>query len=507
MTSYNHFTEIDRKNRAIRSFEEFTTKVREVLLDKKHLYSSLISPLGPVTIDTLYKPDGSLNEDIDIEPYDYENDGPSELVNANDYNQYVYCNSKIFFGRNTQLPAGIKMGTIRAFASKNNNLELRNRRLKFLGLSAANIKGTPSRYLMFVSNKRSELSNGFSYQYKIYTIIDLGYKLYNGLILDNSAASDLARLSAISQFFVRTEYGFAVNMESPEDLSNINELSQVFHTEGDDDATKDAWAKLRYDIKISNISTEKGIRKLLEQDIDNIDEIARSVSDWALIQSRIAAYDSLAGNSLDKDYFITCYGDGCDEIDNKKTLIPVLDKDTIMSEFEKDSSNGFFLCLDNNGICKDSMKDNPPTTTSSVNGISIFDSVTVNYAVPIDYTKVGGADSYSLGKSGRDLLSITKKTKNNFGYPIFFANGKEFEYVLELDSLKAGADGSYSESLNVPLDAADITNPPYIAEIFTIFPHLLGGYDRNIDDDSANLDVINNKEFGIYKKIIFPHIF
>ena len=293
------------------------------------------------------------------------------------------------------------------------------------------------------------------------------------------------------------------------------------------------WNENKRFIQISVINTMPVIEKIVSNTYNNLYTIEKNVEDWAVIQARIAAYDSLNGNSMDKDYFITCTGNGCDDadVDKTRTLKPDLSDDTTISHDDtglnaNDISNGFFVCTENitteSGYVKGYKCSDGTVPYVIYNDCEHLikrgteDEITVTGATPIDVPANDGSENTCLlGNAARKLLNSNAFSSNFFGFPVFFSNGGKVNITAEFDGLYnntnlTGTNGVYKITLNIPKTGGIINNPPYTATVFTIFPWYLGGIESS--GDTKNDYYINtyngeSSGFGVMNFPIFAHIF
>jgi len=391
---------------------------------------------------------------------------------------------------------------------------------------------------------------GYLYPYKIFSLIDVGpylYKRFRAFFANNSP-SDIQRIMAF--MFPVTDNGVIIrkiihfNDIKNNDRTLYNLLVKLFGTN-----PEKTFAENKKYIKIKVFNTMPYVKALVQNSVQQMTTIKKNVEDWAVIQARIAAYDSLNGNSMDKDYFITCTGDGCnsdtDSIDQTRTLKPNLPSNAHICNSKEDSNcgesstnvneldlnNGFFICTNfvqnashfKGYYCTNNQE--PPSVinkSNCVDDISFYNNgettVTIEGAARLDIPT--NNSQCLLGEAARKLLSSTNFTNNPFRIPVYFSNGESITVNNDSDDLLnnsggGGTSGTYTITLNVPLTNGT-NNPPYTGEIFTIFPWFIGGYEmygypycdtysNSMDGSAAN--VSETAGFGIVAMPVFAHVF
>jgi len=404
----------------------------------------------------------------------------------------------------------------------------------------------------FFNIQRYGSYQGYLYPYKIFSLIDVGPYLYKRFraFFSNNPPGDVQRVMAF--MFPVTDNGVTIrkiihfNDIQNNDQTLYNLLVKLFGTN-----PEKVFAENKKYIKIKIFNTMPYVKALVQNSVQQMTTIKKNIEDWAVIQARIAAYDSLNGNSMDKDYFITCTGDGCDSdagssIDQTRTLKPNLPSnahicnrnedstcgDSSTNVNELDLNNGFFVCTkiaDNapkhfkGYYCQNDQE--PPSVinqSNCVDDISFYNNgettITVDGAARLD-TPTNDSQCL-LGEAARKLLSSTNFTSNPFGIPVYFSNGESITINNNSDDILNGTGGTYMITLNVPITSGT-NNPPYTGEIFTIFPWFIGGYElygypycdtysNSMEDPTTGSLTTNASKtagFGVVAMPIFAHVF
>ena len=389
---------------------------------------------------------------------------------------------------------------------------------------------------------------GYKYPYKIFSLIDVGPYLYKRfkIFFKSNSADDVQKVMAF--MFPITDNGVDIRKiihfndikNNNEDLYNL--LVKLFGPHPDR-----IFAENKKFIKIKVFNTMPYVESIVQNTVEQMTTIKKNIEDWAVIQARIAAYDSLNGNSMDKDYFITCTGDGCnadtDTVDQTRTLKPNLSSSAKICNSEEDEtacgssnvdeadlSNGFFVCTNyvqstshfKGYYCQEN-QENPAVINQSicVDNIYFYNNddypVTVNGAARLDVPT--NSSSCLLGEAARKLLSSTNFTENPFRIPVYFTNGEKTIINNNSNSLLNDStdndNGTYTITLNIPLTNGT-NNPPYTADIFTIFPWFIGGYEKfgypycDVYSNSISNSTNSSEEvagFGIVSMPVFAHVF
>ena len=484
---YAQYSDIQRKSVAMTSFLEITSKIEKRVNRKDNIVSAIMHPDYILKLKSVdYGEDNVIYDATKTripEGITFANLGSSDVsLMSSDYNDYLLVREDDDYIANDQLE-------FFEFAE-----------------SSARYAGN-TRYLLFISSKEDSTSSGYRYPYKIYTLVDLGPLLYRGwrITMKEDPATAKRFLAIILK---PVTHGYLKNIELERDNAEVINIIKNVTMNRDSDSAFTVWDKNKYDIKVKNISISNQVKTDIENSIANIEKIRKNIEDWALIQARIAAYDTLNGDNLDKDYFITCTttdSDACDTgdvyIDTSRTLMSDNSKNS--NELENSTNNGFIVCQSSSDTCSGpSMVIN----TDCIDDIIMRDYegddvpvIKVSKALPISRPSNDGTP-HKFGKAiMKNIFAVTKKSSNEYNMPIYFSNSDSFEVEMY-----NGSGEVYSEDLNVPIKNMP-GNPPYIAKLFTIFPFYIGGH--YVKNASGVMELKNSDGWGIYSVTVFAHVF
>ena len=541
-------------------FEEISTQIQSSLKNISNIKYSLITPRGVFALDTDSFDVGGGEDSLS----DFYSDGGSDVLYFN-FEKAAYgcyptdtstgnCNNidendpyaEKVSTANKDLFSSIYNFTLYDFKKNDTDINRLKKQEAFWQIPV----GITMKYgdvpLLFVM-QRYGTYDGYRYPYKIFTLIDLGPDLFRRLKLylsQNGGTDEAVKVMAF--LFPVTDNGVVFrnvihfDQIKQNDSTLYEELKKIL---GNNPAS--TFAEDKKYIKVRVFNTMPYVQKILANTISQMETIKHNVEDWAVIQARIAAYDSVNGNSMDKDYFITCTGSGCDDgqntVDKTRTLLSSLSDDAKICNShisscgsdqvdETEISNGFFVC------------HNPQTGSSSVffkgyycsseypsvisedkciddikiQGIQGENSeITVKGAVRLDVPTNDGV--CLLGEAARRLLSSTEFTENYFNIPLYFTNTEEVEIDNNIPDLlnSSSGNGNYVIQLNIPI-TGKINNPPYNAGLFTIMPWFLGGYEKmgipyadtyesQISSGTGGTEGFSG--YGIIYMPLFAHIF
>jgi prepilin-type N-terminal cleavage/methylation domain-containing protein len=497
---YTYYLDIERKTEAKRTFSSFIAKVQPVINEDKRIAGTLTTDRGVVGLDN--------------------------LVSDNDLLW--------------------KSGLQNMSFVLSSDSTLANKQAAFLGINNYDVFKSGTRYMVIVKNKVVTSNALIDYQYKSFTFIDIGPKLSKYL---RKFESDPNKYSAfLSMILNETNNGYNLNYNAGYDavtnssatvhppgsisytytkLALMKEiLSVALTTGGANEEMLKRWDEVKYEIQIETIDNSDSTRKMITKTIENVNQIAKNIEEWALIQSRVAAYDSLNGNNMDRDYFITCDSNGgndCqtetivptsgsvsrEDIDISKTLLSSTSSPEIM---EQSANNGFFMCqglvatASYEGIACDPTKYWGVINGDAESSIKFSDSTedfyTITGALPISTAGTPVGENV-LNQAVRKMMSSTKMPNNTFGYPIYFTNAGYFKISNDsnIDNLMGSTSLIASYTISKPF-INQFSSPPYNAMLITIFPNFAGGVPGS--GVSGN---VSNTGFGLYIKPIFAHTF
>ncbi|NPA67668.1 MAG: type II secretion system protein [Chlorobi bacterium] len=432
--------------------------------------------------------------------------------------------------------------------------------LAFLGLSGSDVAFSGNTIpLLFIQGRYGLTSQGIKYPYKIFNLIimspDMFKKLKMFIAVNGVNGANAASIDNIKKLFgyifnitdngIHVNYGLNIN-DTDSDFVSImtNFLGNNYKAE---------WNRMKYSILVKTIDNSQDIKNIVENTYNKMYSIKKNVEDWAVIQARIAAYDSTNGDNMDKDYFITLGDDTEDKFDNTetltvdktRTLLPdntateITDTDDSTKIDERSLNNGFFICTqpeaNSNGldqidkfychgkqlayIGKEICNGHSGVEIKNASNSDIVTEFLVNIAYPNganedNINSVANTDlGCTLSLAARKLLASTRFTQNVFGIPVRFSNAGGFvinfqnSYLSKTDQNSAGI---YKESNSIPIIERD-SNPPYTAKLVTFFPWILGGVEpdgeSDIEPDNYIYPVENSDGIGVLSMPIFAHVF
>jgi len=440
---------------------------------------------------------------------------------------------------------------------------IRDLQEKFTGITGDEANNRGNKIIFLVQNGYKYTPSGVYIPYKTYTVVHTGRFLFNKFktLVKKHHILGKAFLHFILQ---EGKQGYSVR-KLPNDLSEIFDfyidgqrhyithermLKTIFGTTNIDYALK-MWDREKYNIYAYSFSDMNIIENYIEETIKNMRNIAKSIEDWGSLEAKIAAYDSVLGDNLNKDYFITCEGEGCKgrgyykyssgivddyydfDIDITRTFTSSIDENRkgIMAPgsggINEDSIEyGFFACECDDDECTKCVygdgEDNKKyphvidvykfltfNDNMGVEEFSDIDDVTIGVygAVPIS----GGTlrDDYNrkwkINNAARELMMNSGLSINSFNLPIFFTNGPSIMSFTPFYGTHI-----YPVTFNSVPIKDKVVNPPYTAKIYTIFPFFVGGILKD-DESLMNIDESNwltpdNKIYGTYDITLLAHI-
>jgi len=446
-------------------------------------------------------------------------------------------------------------GTLDDFLLTSEKSETKKRKqMDFWNISEDDSDIYGSKPLVIISYGEKISKDGVKFPYKIITVLDLGRKLYRGFRnLFNSEDGIIQSKMFLSLLLKKNSGGYTLNrffddmdkvvehkIDNSVHLSTIKDIIKSVLGQNEEQAIK-IWDKEKYNINIYNISTMKLMEQRVDNSVDNIKNIIKTIENLMLIESRKKVNDLENLENGDIDYFITCsekdnhcgisglpcikldtndnqikpFNSCSGKIDKSKTYVPQLNDDLTAREIEDSIGYGFIVCKSDGERCSN---NSIPTLTSG----DVFDCVDNNFvsvgcssgdlfyqvegAVPIDNMS---SSEHTLGRAIKNVIIRSNSSKNGFGGNIYFSNGSG----IRIENIEGG--GLYSDYTNdtslginpikiynnVPL-LEDMNKPPFIARIFTVFPFFVGG---TYDKDSNKMTL--KEKWGVYDTPIFVNFF
>ena len=533
-TKFNQIASyVDESLQKIKNIEAYTITPRSVLN-----INPSTTDLSGSTLYDFYSSNGSdvLYFNFEKALYGCNSESSCASINENDISSVTSTNDNLFKDINN-------------FTIYDLNPDSKDRlkgQEEFFGIPLGTVRKYGDIPFLFVI-QRYGFYQGYRYPYKIFSLIDVGpylYRQFKTFFKNASSSSDVQKLMAF--MFPITDDG--VNVRKVIHFSSIKnnnkDLYNLFVKLLGSNPDR-IFAENKKFIKIKIFNTMPYIESIVKNTVEQMTTIKKNVEDWATIQARIAAYDSINGNSMDKDYFVTCTSDGCNtdtgSVDQTRTLKPNLSSSAKICNSQEDKtacgssdvdeadlSNGLFVCTNyvksanhfEGYYCQEN-QESPKVINQSIcsDNISFYNNgnypVTVKGAARLNVPT--NDNSCLLGEAARKLLSSTNFTENPFKIPVYFTNGEEADIDNNSNSLLNdsfdSSNGKYTITLNIPL-VNRINNPPYTADLFTIFPWFIGGYEKfgypycDVYSNFVNTDSSEKTAgFGIVSMPIFAHVF
>lgn len=442
------------------------------------------------------------------------------------------------------------------------NPEKMANQLSFWGLTRADVTFPGHIYpLLFIQNGYGYTPEGIKFPYKMVNLIVMDNELYRHLkyFIENYRNNPEEIRNLFNTIFSITQNGVHVkyNLDINNDDPNFVQLMKDWLGSN----YKSIWSRNKYTILVKTLTNANVISNIVSTTYKKMYSIKKNLEDWAVIQARIAAYDSTNGNNMDKDYFITAgnndltdyfFENGNVTVDKTKTLLPKSTASTIVEGStsstdqidETNLNNGIFICQNGqlntnqnvfsdvekfycnnqniaylgNAECSQNLLFNflDPNLYNNSNGIMTTFLVNIAYPNNVTQRNLVQAENgqVSLGctldLAMRKLLASTKFTENFFGIPIMFSDSGGFiinisNYLLS----PTDSNGIYKEDNSIPTNVS--ANPPYTAKLVTFFPWMLGGIEPESDPTKEPSSYIypnsDTEGYGVISLPIFAHVF